>query len=51
MTFDLVAGIALTVLALGVVIFLTLWGRRIIERSHSKSRKRLRKTRREVDNE
>ena len=34
-TFDMVVGIALTVLALGAVAFLTLWSRRIIERIHA----------------
>lgn len=51
MTFDLIAGVTLTAFALGAVIFLTLWGRRIIERIHSGSRKRLRKIKPEVDDE
>ena len=51
MTVDLIAGTVLTVGALGAVIFLTLWGRRIIERIHSESRKTSRKTKPEVDNE
>ena len=34
-TFDMVFGIVLTVLALGAVVFLTLWSRRTIERIHT----------------
>ncbi len=47
MTFDLIAGVALTIFALGAVIILTFWSRRIIERIHSKPPKTLRQIRRE----
>lgn len=51
MTFDLIAGVSLTALALGVVIGLTFWSRRIIEGIHSKRPKTLRQIEREIDNE
>jgi len=51
MTFDLVAGVVLIVLALGIVVGLTLWSRRIIERIDSKSPKTLREIEREIHNE
>jgi len=34
-TYEMVFGIVLTALALGAVVFLTLWSRRIIERIHA----------------
>lgn len=51
MTFDLTAGVVLIVLALGIVVGLTLWSQRIIERIDSKSRKTLREIEREINNE
>ncbi len=36
MTFDIITGVVITVLALSFIIFLTLRNRRIIERIHSK---------------
>ncbi len=35
MTWDIILGIALTIFALGAVVFLTLWCRRIIEQIHA----------------
>ncbi len=35
MTLNIVLGIAFTILALGAVVFLTLWSRRIIEQIHA----------------
>ena len=37
MGFDIILGITLTAMALGAVIFLTLWSRRIIERIHTRA--------------
>ena len=35
MTWNIMLGIALTIFALGAVVFLTLWNRRIIEQIHA----------------
>jgi len=42
MTSNVVIGIILTGIALGAVVFLTLWSRQIIERIHSRSPSSLR---------
>ena len=49
MTFNIVAGVILTLFALGTVAFLTLWSRRIIERINAKAPSSLREIRREMN--
>ena len=51
MTFDIIVGVILIVLALSIVVFLTLWSWRIIEHIHSRSPKTLREIKQEIDNE
>ena len=50
MTFDILVGIVLTALALGVVVLLTLWSRRIIERIHARSPSSLREIQKDIIN-
>ena len=50
MTFDILAGIIITAVALCVVVFLTFWSRRIIERIHTHSPGSLRKIKKEIIN-
>ena len=50
MTFDILMGIVLTALALGVVVLLTLWSRRIIERIHARSPGSLREIQKDIIN-
>ena len=50
MTFDILVGIVLTGLALGVVVSLTLWSRRIIERIHARSPSSLREIQKDIIN-
>lgn len=50
MTFDILMGIVLTALALGVVVLLTLWSRRIIERIHARSPGSLRQIQKDIIN-
>ena len=51
MTFDIMLGIVLTILALGAVVILTLWSRRIIERIHAHRPSSLRHIQKEILNE
>ena len=44
MTFDIVAGVMITAVALSLIIFLTIRNRRIIERIHSKRSKTIPQT-------
>jgi hypothetical protein len=50
MTFDLLAGVVLAVLALGAVSALTLWSRRIIEILHKGAPSSLRTIRNNITN-
>ncbi len=50
MDLETIAGIILTVLALGAVAFLTLWCRNIIERINTRSPGSLREIRKEIVN-
>jgi hypothetical protein len=50
MTFDTVIGVGLTAIALGAVVLLTLWSRRIIERIHNHSPGSLRKIQKDIIN-
>jgi hypothetical protein len=51
LTFDIVLGIVLTILTLGVVVLLTLWSRRIIERIHAHRPSSMRNIQKEILNE
>jgi len=51
MTFDIVAGMVITVVALSLIIFLTLRSRRIIESIHSKRFKAIPQTKKEPGDE
>ena len=51
MTFDIVAGVVITTVALSLIIFLTLRSRRIIESIHSKSSKSLHQTKKGLTDE
>ena len=50
MTFDILMGIVLTALALGVVVLLTLWSRRIIERIYARLPSSLREIQKDIIN-
>ena len=50
MDLDIVLGIVLTITALGAVVFLTVWSRRIIERIHNRSPNSLREIQRDIMN-
>jgi hypothetical protein len=47
---NIVIGIILTVMALGTVVILTLWSRRIIERIHARSPGSLREIQKDIIN-
>jgi len=47
---DIIIGIILTVMALGAVVILTLWSRRIIERIHAHSPGSLREIQKDIIN-
>jgi len=49
-TFDILLGIVLTVISLCVVVFLTMWSRRIIERIHERPPSSLREIQKETIN-
>ena len=49
-TFDIFLGIVLTVISLCVVVFLTMWSRRIIERIHERPPSSLREIQKETIN-
>jgi hypothetical protein len=51
MTFNILFGVALTLLALGAVVFLTLWSRRIIEQIHAHRPSSLRDIQKDIMNE
>jgi hypothetical protein len=50
MDLNIIIGIILTVTALGAVVILTLWSRRIIERIHANSPGSLRKIQKDIIN-
>ncbi|MBW2615006.1 MAG: hypothetical protein JRD02_02370 [Deltaproteobacteria bacterium] len=50
MTLDILIGIVLTAIALGGVVVLALWSRRIIERIHAHSPGSLREIQKEIIN-
>jgi hypothetical protein len=50
MDLNIITGIILTVIALGTVVILTLWSRRIIERIHTHSPGSLRKIQKDIIN-
>jgi len=50
MTWDILLGTGLAILALGSVVFLTLWSRRIIERIHEQKPGSLRRIQRDILN-
>lgn len=50
MTFDILMGIVLTALALGIVVLLTLWSRRIIERIYARLPSSLREIQKDIIN-
>jgi hypothetical protein len=47
---NIIIGIILTVMALGAVVILTLWSRRIIERIHARSPGSLREIQKDIIN-
>lgn len=51
MTFDIVAGVVITVVALSLIIFLTIRNRRIIERIHSNSSRTIAQAKKEPGDE
>jgi len=51
MTFDIVAGVIITAVALSLIIFLTIHNRRIIERIHSKRSKTIPQTKKGLADE
>lgn len=51
MTFDIVAGVVITAVALGFIIFLSLRNRRIIEHIHSKSSRTITQAKKEPGDE
>ena len=51
MTFDIVAGVIITAVALSLIIFLTIRNRRIIERIHSKRSKTIPQAKKEPGDE
>jgi len=51
MTFDIVAGVTITVVALSLIIFLTIRNRRIIERIHSNRSRTIPQTKKELGDE
>ena len=51
MTFDIVAGVTITVVALSLIIFLTIRNRRIIERIHSNRSRTIPQTKKEPGDE
>ena len=50
MNLDIIIGVVLTVMALGAVVFLTLWSRHIIERIHARSPSSLREIQEDIRN-
>ncbi|MBW1888642.1 MAG: hypothetical protein JRI52_09890 [Deltaproteobacteria bacterium] len=50
MTLNMIIGIVLTAIALGVVVFLTIWSRYIIERIHAGSPSSLREIQKDIIN-
>lgn len=51
MTFDIVAGVMITAVALSLIIFLTIRNRRIIESIYSKRSKTIPQTKKELGDE
>ena len=49
-TFDILLGIVLTAISLCIVVFLTMWSRRIIERIHTRPPSSLREIQKETIN-
>jgi len=49
MAFDVILGIILVFTALGAIVFLTLWSRRIIERIHTRSLRSLREIQKDIE--
>jgi hypothetical protein len=47
---DIIIGIILMVMALGAIVILTLWSRRIIERIHARPRGSLREIQKDIIN-
>ena len=50
MNLEIIFGVALAILALGTVVLLTLWSRRIIERLHFNSSGSLRQIQKDIMN-